>query len=96
MQTWLIQILAIEMASLAPTKKPTDTVLTVAPTPSFKIISGNITINNSNLKYDDRSLPHVPKGMDFSHLNLKDLSLKANNLEYSIDTIIASVQSAGL
>ena len=86
--------IAIEMASLAPTKKTADTVLTVAPTPSFKIISGNITINNSNLKYDDRSLPHVPKGMDFSHLNLKDLSLKANNLEYSIDTIIASVQSA--
>jgi translocation and assembly module TamB len=86
--------IAIETASLAPTKKPADTVLTVAPTPSFKIISGNITISNSNLKYDDRSLPHIPKGMDYSHLNLKDLSLKATNLQYSIDTTIVSVQSA--
>ncbi|MEP6928137.1 MAG: translocation/assembly module TamB domain-containing protein [Ginsengibacter sp.] len=87
--------ITIETASLAAEKKSKDTVLNVAPTPSFKIISGNITINNSNLKYDDRSLPHIPKGMDFSHMNLKDLSLKADKIEYSVDTIMASVQSAG-
>ena len=86
--------ISIETASLASTKKPADTVLTVAPTPSFKIISGNITIAHSRLKYDDRSLPHIAKGMDFSHLDLKNLSLHATRIEYSIDTILASVQSA--
>ncbi len=32
--------------------------------------------------------------MDFSHLYLKDLSFKATHLEYSVDTTLASVQSA--
>lgn len=86
--------IAIETASLDPVKKSADTVLPAPAAPSFKIISGNITINNSSLKYDDRSLPHVPKGMDYSHLYLKDVSLKATNLEYSTDTTIASVQAA--
>ncbi|MEP6951518.1 MAG: AsmA family protein, partial [Ginsengibacter sp.] len=86
--------IAIETASPAPVKKSPDTILTVAATPSFKIISESIVISKSDLKYDDRSLPHIPKGMDYSHLNLKDLSLKATNLQYSIDTTIVSVQSA--
>ncbi|MEO8764503.1 MAG: hypothetical protein ABI416_09460, partial [Ginsengibacter sp.] len=85
----------IEMASLAQAKKTPDTLLNVPPTPSFKIIAGNITIDKSNLTYDDRSLPHVPKGMDFAHLHLKELSLNADNLQYSPDTIIVSVKSAG-
>ncbi len=87
--------ITIETASLAAAKKPKDTVITT-PTPSFKIISGDITINNSSLKYDDKSLPHLAKGMDYSHLYLKNLSLKATNLEYSIDTTLVSVQSASL
>jgi hypothetical protein len=87
--------IAIETASLAPKEKPKDT-LVATPTPSFKIISGDITISNSNLKYDDKSLPHISKGMDYAHLNLKDISLEATNIEYSLDTTLASVQSASL
>jgi hypothetical protein len=41
--------IAIEIASLAPVEKPKDT-LVITPTPSFKIISRAININNSNLK----------------------------------------------
>ncbi|HEY9364085.1 MAG TPA: hypothetical protein VIQ00_12525, partial [Chitinophagaceae bacterium] len=87
--------IAIEIASLAPVEKPKDTLVTT-PTPFFKILSGAVTINNSNLKYDDKSLPHIPKGMDYAHLNLKDISLEATNLEYSLDTTLVSVQSASL
>ncbi len=91
----------IEMASqkkFLQTKKgmPKDTVLTVAPTPPFKIIAEEITINKSRLRYDDPSVPHTPKGMDYSHLDLQELSLNAINLQYSMDTILASVKSASL
>ena len=34
--------------------------------------------------------------MDYAHLFLQDLSIKATDLEYSIDTILASVKSASL
>ncbi|MEO6219056.1 MAG: translocation/assembly module TamB domain-containing protein [Ginsengibacter sp.] len=86
----------IETDTKAIKKVPLDSVLTVAPTPSFKIISGDLEINKSNLKFDDASAPHIPKGMDFVHLNLQDLSLKATGLEYSLDTTLVSIQSAKL
>ena len=88
--------ISIETESKAADKNPKDSTLTVAPTPSLKIIAGEITIKNSNLKYDDQSAPHAPSGMDFSHLGLQDLSINAKNIQYGSDTIIAAVESATL
>ncbi|MGZ4048565.1 MAG: hypothetical protein ACXVNN_04325, partial [Bacteroidia bacterium] len=88
--------IVIETASKKPVQPPKDTILTTAPVPPFKIISGTIAINNSSLKYDDNSFPHVTNGMDYSHLNLTDLSLKASDLAYNIDTTFVSVKSASL
>ncbi len=86
----------IETDSKALKDEPKDSVLTVAPTPPFKIISSGLVINNSNLKFDDISAPHVPKGIDYVHLYLQDISLKASGLQYSLDTTIVSIQSASL
>lgn len=86
--------IVIETVSKKVMKSTKDTALSKAPVPLFKIISEQITINNSSLKYDDNSLPHITNGMDYSHLYLSELSLKANNLEYSIDTTLVSVKSA--
>ncbi|MEO8414519.1 MAG: translocation/assembly module TamB domain-containing protein [Ginsengibacter sp.] len=72
-----------------------DTILTVAPTPSFKFVAGQITIKKSILKFDDLSAPRNPKGMDFSHLDIADFSLNASDLSYSTDTTLVSVKSAG-
>ncbi|MEP6627112.1 MAG: hypothetical protein ABJA32_03970, partial [Ginsengibacter sp.] len=88
--------ISIETESKAADKNAKDSTLTVAPTPSMKIIAGEITIKNSNLKFDDQSAPHAPSGMDFSHLGLQDLSINAKNIQYSTDTILASVKSATL
>lgn len=85
--------IAIETASKAPVAKQKNTS---ASAPSFKIISGEITIHNSNLKYDDQSAPHATSGMDYSHLALQQLSIHATNLQYSIDTMRASVKSASM
>ena len=87
--------LGIETASKAPVKKPQDTVVPNPP-PSMKIISGPLAISNTNLKYDDQSAPRAKAGMDFSHLELKQLSTRINHLEYSTDTINASVASASM
>ncbi|HEY5408878.1 MAG TPA: translocation/assembly module TamB domain-containing protein [Ginsengibacter sp.] len=71
-----------------------DSSLSPAASAPFKFIAGNIKINESNIKYDDQSAPHIAKGMDFSHLNISDLALDVNNIEYSTDTTFASVKSA--
>lgn len=82
--------------SKATKEKPKDSVLITDPTPPFKIISQNLAINNSNFQFDDKSSPHLQKGMDYVHLNLKDIDLKASGLEYSLDTTKVSVESASL
>ena len=94
--TLINSAIAIETASNKTNILSKDTVLTVAPTPPFKIISENITIQQSSLKYDDQSTPPVPNGMDYSHLYLSELSLNATKFEYSIDTILATIHSASL
>ncbi len=86
--------ISIETSSAMPAKTAKDTVLKAAPTPPFKIIAAVINIENSNLKYDDQSVPRAPSGMDFSHLGIEGLTLNASNLNYSVDTILASVKSA--
>ncbi|MEP6583797.1 MAG: translocation/assembly module TamB domain-containing protein, partial [Ginsengibacter sp.] len=86
----------VETDSKALKDEPKDSVLTVASTPPFKIISSDLAINNSSLRFDDISAPHLPKGIDYVHLFMQDISLKASNLQYSIDTTIVSIQSASL
>ncbi|MEO7046518.1 MAG: hypothetical protein ABI091_14500, partial [Ferruginibacter sp.] len=71
-----------------------DSVKAASATTPFKFLAGEIKINKSNLKYDDASAPHVANGMDFSHLNIANLSLDVNNIEYTTDTTLASVKSA--
>ncbi|MEO6818140.1 MAG: translocation/assembly module TamB domain-containing protein [Ginsengibacter sp.] len=85
----------VETASALPAKVSKDTMITT-PTPSMKIIAGDITINSSSLKFDDVSAPNAPSGMDYAHLFLKDLSIHAKDLQYSTDTILASIKSATL
>ena len=88
--------IAIAMDSKTPDEKPADSVIVTPEPPPFKIIASQITITNSNLKVDDKSMPVMPSGMDFGHLDIKDLSLNAANVQYNIDTTIASVKSASL
>ncbi|MEO6187628.1 MAG: translocation/assembly module TamB domain-containing protein [Ginsengibacter sp.] len=88
--------ITIETNSKAVKAKPKDSVLTTAPTPPFKIISSDLVIKNSNLKFDDVSAPHAPKGIDYVHLNMQDISLNASNLEYSLDTTLVTINSASL
>jgi hypothetical protein len=88
--------IAVETASKVPDKKPKDTVLTVAPTPSMKVIAGTVKLKDINLRYDDQSAPKAPSGMDFSHLGIKNLNVDISNLEYSVDTTLLSMNTASM
>jgi len=83
-------------ASKAIDKKPPDSVTTAPPTPSMKIIAGDLAVNNLNVIYYDSSAPKVQYGMDYLHLGIQDLSMKASNLEYTLDSMRASIQSASM
>ncbi len=86
--------IAIETNSKATDQKPKDTASSVADTSSMQITAGNISLKNINLKYDDLSASKAASGMDFSHLAIQDFSTKITNIQYSADTILASVKAA--
>jgi hypothetical protein len=86
--------IAIETNSKATDKKPKDMVSTATDTSSMKIMADNINLKSINLRYDDQASPKTPSGMDFSHLAIEDFSTKVTGVQYSADTILASVKSA--
>ena len=88
--------ITVQTASKAAKVKPVDTTTSAPVTPSMKILAGNVVIKNLNLKYDDQSAPKAPYGMDYSHLGIEGLSINGSNIEFSSDTILASVQSASM
>lgn len=57
----------------------------------WKFTIASIKFNNNNFKYDDDSQPRLTKGMDYAHLDLKDLTLYADNFLFHNDTIAANI-----
>src|SRR6185437_1348004 len=87
-----IEVETAASGKAALTKKDTTT----SASPSMKIVFDHIAVKNLNLKYDDNSAPKAPSGMDYSHLGLQQLSINATGVEYSSDSIIASIKSASM
>lgn len=63
---------------------------------SFKITAGALHIQQTDISYDNQSLPVAAAGMDYAHLGLQQVSINAKNVAYSTDTMRAAIQSASL
>ena len=85
--------IVIETNSSAANSQIKDTAKT-SDTSSMKLMAGVINLKDINLKYDDQSAPGAPSGMDYSHLDIHNFSTSVDSLQYSTDTILASVKSA--
>jgi len=46
-----------------------------------------LELDSTDVRYDDDTQRRQPKGMDYAHLDIHDLSLQGNNLFYSTDSI---------
>lgn len=57
----------------------------------FKVTIGAIRLNNNNFTYDDNTQPHMSSGMDYAHMDLKDLTLHADNFLMHNDTIATKI-----
>lgn len=76
-----------------PTKPATKTVKTVeAPTADlgWRARVGSLTLANNRLRFDDQAQAPQRRGLDYAHLDVKDLHLGARNLTYSPERISGS------
>lgn len=53
-------------------------------------------LDSTNVKYDDNKQRRQQKGMDYAHLDLRNLSLQGNDLLYSPDSISGTVTKGRL
>ncbi len=47
--------------------------------------------NNNNLNFDNFNLPQQKTGLDYAHLGISDLNVKAEDFYYSLDTISGNI-----
>ncbi len=60
---------------------------------SWKVNLRKANFKNIAFAFDDMNAPKAKKGMDFMHLNLKNINLDATNFYYSLDTISGDINN---
>lgn len=79
----------------APPPKTVAKQDTVSTTPGIALLLNSISLAENNIKFDN--LAEKPaKGMDFNHLNIRQLSLQAEKIAYSDAGILVNVKSGAL
>ncbi|MBK0382648.1 translocation/assembly module TamB domain-containing protein [Pedobacter sp. SD-b] len=58
---------------------------------NWKVNLNNADFSNIAFAFDDMNAPRQKKGMDFMHLDLKNINLSADNFYYSLDTISGGI-----
>ena len=59
----------------------------------WKVKLNAVDLQNIAFKYDDMESERIPKGIDFNHLDLDKLNLKAEKLYYRNDTTTGKIKS---
>lgn len=88
-----------EFAKKAKAEALKDTIATVAnapadETPGWHVTVGDIKLVNNDLRYDDFNSPAIPKGLDYAHLNVKDLNVALQEFVFSPEKIAGALKSA--
>ena len=59
-------------------------------------IVSNLSLNNNTIQFDDDNKPALKQGIDYSHLSANDLTLEADNLVMTPDSIAVSVKKGSV
>lgn len=61
---------------------------------TFVLAIKSIDLKNNNLVYNDNTVKSTPKGLDFAHLGLKKITLKASDILYAGEKMGANILQA--
>ncbi len=65
----------------------------IKATNDWKVTLNNAELKTINFKFDDQNAAPIAKGIDYKHLDLKNLNLKAKDLHYDATTIAGKIAS---
>lgn len=80
--------------AVAQTVKKLDTIVT-APNSNkgWAINLAKLSLENDNIQFDNNAAKPIIKGLDFNHMNIRDLNSEISNFLYNPDTISGKISS---
>lgn len=86
----------ILMAGVAAEKaeEVADTVIVTEPIAAeskWRVLAKDIDLNNVNFVMDNQSQPRLASGIDYAHLDVRNLVLDVQDVYYTMDTISAAI-----
>lgn len=76
----------------APNKQEAPVSASDTTSLQWVVKAAQIELKNSELQYDDFTFPVLKKGLDYSHLHVKDLNTQLNDFYFAIDSIQGDVK----
>ncbi|WP_419701220.1 translocation/assembly module TamB domain-containing protein [Mucilaginibacter sp. NFX135] len=73
--------------------KKLDTLVSSPQTSRWAVTLGKVNFSNDNIKFDNEAQKAIPKGLDFGHMDIRNLNAEAENISYNPDTISGEINS---
>ncbi|MEZ2339263.1 translocation/assembly module TamB domain-containing protein [Mucilaginibacter sp. RCC_168] len=73
--------------------KKLDTLVASPQTSRWAVTLGKVNFTNDNIKFDNEAQKAIPKGLDFGHMDIRNLNAGAENISYNPDTISGKINS---
>ncbi|MGN6568212.1 MAG: DUF748 domain-containing protein, partial [Flavipsychrobacter sp.] len=80
------------MGKTSPIPKKVDTLVDTLPQSNWHVVANELALNNVNFALDNDNKPRMAKGMDYSHLDIRNLVLNSKDILYTGDTIAGNIK----
>lgn len=85
--------IALQMGKNTTTPDPIDSIIKKDSTEGWNVSAGDIELDGINFRMDNENNPRLPKGIDYAHLNVKDIALKLKNAKYNSDSLSGNLKN---
>ncbi|MFD0763882.1 translocation/assembly module TamB domain-containing protein [Mucilaginibacter lutimaris] len=75
------------------TIKKIDTLTSRTQAKGWSARLDKVVFTNNNIKFDNDAQKQLPRGLDFAHMNIKNLNVDAEKIGYSTDSLSGRVNS---
>jgi hypothetical protein len=79
--------------AIVKTAKKLDTLVAAPQSSRWAVALGKIKFSNDNIKFDNEAQKALTKGVDFGHMDLRNLEADAENISYNPDTISGKINN---
>lgn len=86
----------ITLGKHSPVQQKVNVILDTLPQSKWRVLASTLNLKDINFAFNNENKPRQQYGMDYAHLNVKQLTLNSHNILYSADSIIGNVRHLAL